>query len=123
MPEESVEINVGKLIPSAVSEMPVGLTLLDLEGRILYFNNYATKILDRKPEYLGRDVRGFHQNPDSNRKIDRILEGYKAGDKAEHHWQLPREGRMFGIRVAPLTISGRTVGLIHTVQVQGEVKD
>jgi DUF438 domain-containing protein len=105
-----------------ISEMPVALTLLDLDGTILYFNDYATKILDRKPEYIGQDVRGYHKVPKSNDKIDRILAGYKAGDKAEHHWQLPREGRLYGVRVAPLVVNGETVGLIHTVQAQGEEK-
>ncbi len=123
MSQDNVELNIARIMPTVISEMPVGLTLLDLEGHILYFNDYAAKILDRKPEYLGRDVREFHKIPKSNEKIGVILDGYKHGDKSEHHWQLPREGLVYGIRVAPLIVNGQTVGLIHTAQLQGRAKN
>ena len=122
MAPQSVELNIARIMPTVISEMPVGLTLLDLEGRLLYYNDYAAKILDRKPEYLGQDVRDFHQAK-SNDRIDGILKSYRDGDRSEHHWRLPREGVYYGVRVAPLVVSGQTVGLIHTVQKQGRIED
>ncbi len=122
MSQESVELNFARIMPAVIGEMPVGLTLLDLEGRILYYNAYAAKVADRKPEYLGRDVRELHQ-PQSNDKIELILNEYKKGGKNEHHWQVIRDGLTVGVRVAPLVVGGRNVGLIHTIQVQGQSQD
>jgi len=115
MNQNHEELNIAKIMPAVVSAMPVALTLCDLEGRLLYFNNYATKILDRQPEYIGRDVRELHQVPKSRDKITAILSDYGQGNREEHTWRLSREGREFQVRVAPLVLQGRILGLIHTV--------
>ena len=122
MSQDSVELNIARIMPAVMGEMPVGLTLIDLEGRLLFFNAYAARISDRKPEYIGQDIRKYHQSR-SNDKIDLILKGYKQGGKEEHHWQVTRNGKVVGVRVAPLVVNGQNVGLIHTVQVQGDSPD
>ena len=73
-----------KLIESAVEQMPASLTILDAKGTILYYNQYAESIVDRKPEYIGRDVRDFHIAK-SNQKLDRILEEYAKRLKGRAH--------------------------------------
>ena len=103
-----------KLIESAVEQMPASLTILDAKGTILYYNQYAESIVDRKPEYIGRDVRDFHIAK-SNRKLDRILEEYAKGKKDVHTWQLDTGGVLRQVRVAPLYVDGRYVGLAHVV--------
>jgi PAS domain S-box-containing protein len=97
-----------------LEQMPVGITVLDLKGRILFFNKYATRILDRKPEYIGQDVRHFHK-PESNCKIDKILEQYSQGSSKEFSWQVQREQQTFMVRVAPLQGKAGPLGLIHAV--------
>jgi PAS domain-containing protein len=44
-----------------LQQAAVAVTVLDLDGRIVFYNRYAPRILDRKPQYLGRDIRSFHQ--------------------------------------------------------------
>jgi len=61
-----------------IDSIPVGITVLDLEGHIQMFNKFSSNITDRKPEYLGKDIRGCHQNPESNIKIDQIFEAIKS---------------------------------------------
>jgi ATP/maltotriose-dependent transcriptional regulator MalT len=38
----------------------VGVTIVDRNGSVLFYNKWAAEHLDRKPEYLGRDVRERH---------------------------------------------------------------
>ncbi|MGD8561151.1 MAG: PAS domain-containing protein [Desulfarculaceae bacterium] len=97
-----------------LEQMPVGITVLDLKGRILFFNQYAARILDRKPEYIGQDVRSFHKQ-ESNRNIDEILEQYSQGTSREFSWQVQREQQTFVVRVAPLQGEASPLGLIHSV--------
>lgn len=96
--------------------VPIAVTILDAAGNIVWFNDYATKILDRKPEYIGRDLRGFH-NPKSMKKIGEILEAYNSGVDQEFAWQLKPKDKVFAVRVAPLAIEGGGIGLVHTVMV------
>lgn len=100
----------------ALDQAPVAITVLDTAGRLRFYNSYAATILDRRPEYLGRDIRDFHQ-PDSQKKIETILAGYAAGGRQEHSWRLAREEQEFLVRVAPLVINGRLKGLVHAVMV------
>jgi PAS domain S-box-containing protein len=103
-----------QFLENAIEQMPAGLTILDPQGRILYYNQYAESIVDRKPDYIGRDVRDFHI-PSSNQKIDRILAEYARGSNEVHTWQLDTGGMLRQIRVAPLYADGAYQGLIHLV--------
>jgi len=33
-----------------LDQLPVGITVIDLQGRILYCNDYCTRLVDRKEE-------------------------------------------------------------------------
>ncbi len=101
-----------------LDQMAVGLTVLDLDGAILFYNKHAAKVLDRKPSYIGRDIRDFHK-PASNQRIEMILEAYARGETQEYAWQLARDGKVFGVRVAPLMEDDRPAGLVHTVMILG----
>jgi DUF438 domain-containing protein len=112
----------GEVDPQALDvwgQLAVAVTVLDLEGRLLYYNDYAAAILDRRPEYLGRDVRELHQ-PASAEKITRILESYRHGSRQEEAWTLSRAGRRYGIRVAPWVVEGRPAGLVHAAMLLAE---
>jgi hypothetical protein len=102
------------ILPEILGQAAVAVTVLDLEGRLLFFNHYAPKILDRQPAYLGRDVGELHQ-PASRAKLTAILAGYRDGELREHTWKLPRGDKTFAVRVAPLVLDGRTCGLVHAV--------
>lgn len=92
----------------------VCMTVLDLEGRLLFYSHYGPRILDRRPAYLGRDVRELHQRASAD-KIGVILEAYRAGGREEYTWQLKRAGKVFTVRVSPLDLAGENRGLVHTV--------
>jgi len=100
-----------------LGQAPVALTVLDTKGRLVYYNPYAATILDRRPEYLGRDVRDLHQ-PASAAKITAILEAYASGQRREFSWRLQRDGRAFTVRVAPWLRDGQWLGVMHVAMVE-----
>ncbi|MCF8033670.1 MAG: PAS domain-containing protein [Desulfarculaceae bacterium] len=97
-----------------LAQAPVALTVLDTQGRLLYYNPYAPTILDRQPAYLGRDVRELH-NAASNAKIDAILDAYASGERREFGWVLERGGKRFAVRVRPWIKDGQWAGVLHAV--------
>ncbi|MCB2226133.1 MAG: PAS domain-containing protein [Desulfarculaceae bacterium] len=99
-----------------LAQAPVALTVLDREARVLYYNPYAATILDRKPSYIGRDVRELH-NPASNERIDAILAAYASGERGEFSWVLERGDKRFAVRVAPWMKDGEWAGVLHAVVV------
>ncbi len=119
-PTHAPGFDPARFLPTVTDGMAVALTVLDLEGRILYYNDYAPKILDRKPEYIGRDVRDCHQRAESKHRIGWILAAYRSGRRDEFFWRLNREGREYSIRIAPLVEDDKVIGLIHTAMPQGQ---
>jgi len=74
-------------IPLILDKIPVGITVIDLEGHILYYNDCCAERLNRKPEWLGRDIRLCHQKQESNDRIDQMLETFKNGRKEPNTFQ------------------------------------
>jgi DUF438 domain-containing protein len=97
-----------------MNQMAVALTVLDLEGAMVYYNEPAARMLDRKPSYIGHDIRAFHK-PASNERIEAILQAYAQGETREFAWQLERGDTTFAVRVAPLILEDKPAGLVHTV--------
>lgn len=74
---------------SILDQIPDGITVTvtDLEGKILYFNEYSAQIVDRKPEYIGKDIRSCHKKPESIEKIDTILSEIKDGKLENYSYE------------------------------------
>ena len=98
-----------------LDQIPVGVTVIDPQGMILYYNEYSTQILDRKPEYLGKDIRQCHKKPESIERIDRMLEEIKGGRKEAFQYEIIRKGRRLIVNNTPFLIDGRLFGCIQTV--------
>lgn len=101
-----------------LESLPVAVTLVDLDGRMLYFNRHAGQVLDRKPEYLGKDIRLCHQKPESNAKIDRMIEDFKNGNQTPVYYEADRNGRRIAVTFVPWTVGGSLKGCIQTVSVK-----
>ena len=115
---DAMNLDLGDIYSLVVEQLAVAITVTDLDGRIVYFNPYSAEILDRKPEYIGRDIRQCHNEPDSIRKIDHILEEFKRGGSAEFHYEASRGDRDFMVNVHPLKKNGHVIGCIHSVIVK-----
>jgi len=102
-------------IPLFLDKIPVGVTVIDLECHILYYNEYCAERLNRKPEWLGRDIRLCHQKQESNDRIDQMLEAFKNGRKEAFCYDANPYGDPLAISLAPLEINGELVGCVHSV--------
>ena len=97
-----------------LDHIPVGITVIDPQGIILYYNEYCSRLVDRKPEYIGRDIRFCHQQPRSIEKIDRVQAELRAGKREEFYYETERNGRKLGVTVSPFKIEGELAGFIHS---------
>lgn len=101
-----------------LDQLPVGITVLDLNDRILYYNEYCARLVDRKPEYLGQDIRSCHQNAESVVAIDRILEDIQTGRKKEVYYETERNGKTLAVTILPYEMDGERLGTIQSIIVK-----
>ncbi len=101
--------------------IPAAITVVDLQGTVLYYNAYASSILDRKPEHLGQDIRQCHQKSESIEKIDKMLAEFKNGSRTVASYDAHRYGNDLSVVFTPLEKEGRLSGLIQTVTVKRSV--
>ena len=108
----------------------VGVTIVDRNGSVLFYNKWAAEHLDRKPEYLGRNVReGHHRavtNPRWNAMLQLFLNGrdepvryvarpYGKDDHPGDGLADPDRQRIGGT-VADCIAQGRSAGTLHTLR-------
>ena len=90
-----------------------GITVINREGIMLYYNAYAARFVDRKPEYIGKDIRSCHQHANSIEKIDAMLSKLTEGKSKELYYETERGGYKLGVTVSPLNIDGEQIGFIQ----------
>ena len=105
-------------IPQIIDKIPVAITVIDLEGHILFYNQYSSQVLDRKPEYLGTDIRGCHQKPETNERIDHMLAEFKAGRRDEFYYEAFRYGKDIAVTLSAFEVDGQLVGCIQSVTIK-----
>ena len=105
-------------IPLIVDRIPVAITVIDLEGHILFYNNYASQVLDRKPEYLDTDIRDCHQKPETNARIDTMLDEFKAGRREAFYYEAFRYGKNIAVTLSPFEVDGQLIGCIQSVTIK-----
>ena len=101
-----------------LDQLPVGITLIDLEGRILYYNAFCARIVDRKPAYIGRDIRSCHKDPASIDRIDRMLEDIRTGMRREATYDTLRNGQTLAVTVSPYRENGKLAGFLQSFVVK-----
>jgi DUF438 domain-containing protein len=107
------------LIPLIIEHIPVAITGIDLEGNILFYNDYSSQVLDRKPEYLGTDIRACHQKPETKAKIDRMLAAFKTGRREDFYYETVRCGKNIAVTLSPFEVNDKLIGCIQSVIIRG----
>ena len=102
-------------IPLILDKIPVAITVIDLKGNILLYNEYSSQILDRKPEYPDTDIRDCHQKPETNARIDSMLNEFKAGRREAFYYEAFRYGKDIAVTLSPFEVDGQLVGCIQSV--------
>ena len=112
-----------ELFKLAMDSMGVAVTIIDTTGTLLYYNKHSTKILDRKPEYIGTDIHSHHKKPDSNKKVDRMLKEFKAGRKEPFHYKAKPYGEIIFVTLTPIIKNGEFVGCVQAVTPKDTVSE
>lgn len=102
----------GELAVMMLDGMSVAVTAIDMQGNIIYYNDYAAKTFNRKPEHIGSDVRKCHK-PESAAMIDRILKEF-AGGRREEYRMLTGKGR-YDLTILPLMRGAELAGCFECV--------
>jgi DUF438 domain-containing protein len=106
------------LIFLAVEDMGVAVTLIDTKGTLLYYNKQAGRILDRKPEYVGKDVHSHHNKDGSNKKFDLMLQEFQKGKTEPFHYEAKPYGKTILVTLSPILEDGKFIGCTQCVQLK-----
>ena len=101
--------------------MGVAVTIIDTEGMLLYYNKHAAKILDRKPEYIGEDVRSHHEKAISSKKLDLMLRDFQKGKTEPFHYKANPYGKTILVTLSPILENGKFVGCVQSVQLKEDI--
>jgi DUF438 domain-containing protein len=111
-----------QLIKLAMECMGVAVTIIDTEGTLLYYNKQAAKILDRKPEYIGKDVHSHHKKAASNRKLDLVLQDFQKGRTEPFYYEVKPYGKIILVILSPILESGKFIGCIQSVLLKEDIE-
>ena len=111
--EKTTTLNVDQLA-LALENVPAGITIVDPRGCILYYNEFCARYVDRKPEYIGKDIRFCHQKPESIEKIGRILSDLASGKRGEYRYAAVRNGVKLVVTVVPFKDGEQLLGFIQS---------
>jgi PAS domain-containing protein len=114
--------DLNELIGLAVEGLGVAISIIDIQGTLLYYNQRAAEILDRKPEYLGRDIHSHHKKAASNAKIGSMMQAFLSGRTEPFHYEATPYGKTILVTLSPIRKDGRLVGCTQSVQLKEELE-
>lgn len=101
--------------------MGVAVTIIDMNGAILYYNKHAADVLDRKPEHIGENVYSHHLKPSSNLKLTSMIEAFQKGRTEPFRYQATPYGKTILVTLAPLLKDGQCLGCVQSVILKEEI--
>ncbi|MEA3193358.1 MAG: hypothetical protein QOD26_1691 [Betaproteobacteria bacterium] len=102
----------------------VGVTIIDRSARVLYYNRWAKNNLDRKPEYVGDDVRNRHHRAITNPRFNAMLKLFEDGRTEPVRYVARPYGKTtILVTVSPIYIRGEHVGYSQIVLLKDEVQE
>jgi PAS domain-containing protein len=117
---DSQTIIADNLFRLALDSLNLAVTIIDPQGRLLYYNRRAAEILDRRPEYIGADAHAHHRKAASNHKLDLMLEEFGNGRREPFHYRAIPYGKPLLVTVSPILEMGRFVGCTQSVRLEEE---
>ncbi len=117
---EKDENQTYELIRLAMDSMPAAVSVIDAAGTLVYYNRQAAKLLDRKPEYIGTDIRGHHKRKSSNDSVDHMLGEFAKGRSEPFCYEAKPYGTPIAVTLTPLFAVGQFVGCIQSIRPTGD---
>jgi len=109
-------LEVGQLA-QVLDKVPAGITVIDSEWRILYYNEYCGRYVDRRPEYLGESILSCHKKGSSIDRIKQMLSSLAEGKQQEVYYETQRGDTRLAVTVVPFRLSEAETGFIQTFTV------
>jgi sensor histidine kinase regulating citrate/malate metabolism len=116
--EKESKITLDEMIILAMDCLEVGVTIIDSQGTLLYYNSAATKMLDRKPEYIGTDIHLHHKKPATNEKVDFMLQKFAEGRTEPFYYEAQPYDQVILVTLSPIRKAGKFVGCVHCVRLK-----
>ena len=120
--EEKQDKRLKELVNLAMESIGVAVTIIDMKGTLLYYNKQAAKILDRKPEYIGKDVHSHHKEETSNKKLDLMLQDFQKGRTEPFHYEAKPYGKAILVTLSPILEDGKSIGCTQSVQLKEDIE-
>ena len=99
-----------------LTHLPIDLTFVDDQDRVLYYSEGPERIFPRSPGIIGREVRNCHP-PKSVHIVNKILDTFKSGDKDKAEFWIQLGGKFIYIRYfAVRDAKGRYRGTLEVSQ-------
>ena len=101
----------------------VGVTLVDRQGRCVYYNRWAKEHLDRKPEYIGDEIHHRHRRAITNPRFDAMLKLFDEGRMEPVRYVARPYGKTtILVTVSTIRDEGELVGYSQIVLLKDEVQ-
>ena len=120
--EEKQDKRLKELISLAMECMGVAVTIIDMKGTLLYYNRQAAKILDRKSEYIGKDVHSHHKKANSNKNLDLMLQDFLKGRTESFHYEAKPYGKTIFVTLSPILEGGKPIACTQSVQLKEDIE-
>lgn len=107
-----------------LEEAGLGVTILDRDGVVIYYNRWAALYMDRKPSYIDDDVRNRHGRAVTNPRLDAMFGLFKKGRTEPVRYVAHPPGmRALFVTVSPIHQGDELVGFSQRVLFKEEVQE
>lgn len=114
---------LGEWADRLLEQAGLGVTIVDRQGTVLYYNKWASEHLDRQPAYLGHSVHERHRRKITNPRFDAMLKLFVDGrNEPVRYVARPYGKTTILVTVSPIRIDGELVGLSQLVLLKDEVQ-
>ena len=125
-PADAVSLNTGSvsaaILDIALRNLPIDLSIVDDQDRVLYFSDSAHRLFPRSPAVIGRDVHNCHPQK-SVAMVEKILDAFKKGERDSARFWLEMGGKFVVIEYRALRDpSGKYLGTLETGQDATELR-
>lgn len=117
----ATKIDLNDLVNLAMDHMGVAITIIDADAKMLYYNNYAEMILDRKPEYIGNEVYSHHQKVASSQKLSSMMQSFQKGRTDPFYYEANPYGKPILVTLSPINRNGKFIGCTQSAQLKEEI--
>ncbi|MCE5205929.1 MAG: PAS domain-containing protein [Porphyromonadaceae bacterium] len=93
---ETGDLSVEQVL-MAFNHLPVDITIVDENDRVLFFNKAKDRFFPRSPAVVGRAVQNCHP-PESVHKVEEIIEAFRSGKREKADFWIQMRGKFILIQ-------------------------